>query len=164
MMKKKNFSMLMAALFASICLSVFPQRVLAENSAVWNMVTNTGQQISLKYVSYLLMADDNQSFTVVNTAGKTLDGVRTITFEKGVDTGVGSVGAQQLTLFPNPVTSTLTLTGIAAGQKVTIISMSGSKVITAITTDGQTSIDVSSLASGTYMLHAAGTTVKFIKK
>jgi hypothetical protein len=87
-MKAKSFSkrMLLAALLL-LGAAVVPQRAAAAGE-VWNLVTNTGQRLSMKYVSYLLMADDANTFSVVPTSGATIDGVRSITFEKGVDTSV----------------------------------------------------------------------------
>jgi hypothetical protein len=66
------------------------QRAMAAGE-VWNLVTNTGQRLSMKSVSYLLMSDDANTFSVVPTKGATINGVRSITFEKGVDTGINTV-------------------------------------------------------------------------
>jgi hypothetical protein len=164
----KTFRLLKVALGAAVLLlgaMAVPQRAMAEGD-VWNLVTNTGQRLSMKYVSYLLMSDDANTFSVVPTSGATINGVRSITFEKGVDTSVGSVqtGAATVGLYPNPVTSSLTLTGVAQGSTIQVLSLTGVTLRTAVAAEGQTVMDVRQLPAGTYLLRAGGATVKFIKK
>ena len=141
------------------------QRAMAAGE-VWNLVTNTGQRLSMKSVSYLLMSDDANTFSVVPTKGATINGVRSITFEKGVDTGINTVrnSATDVSLYPNPVSTSLTLTGVAAGSNIQVLSLSGVILLTAVSAEGQTVINVQQLPTGIYLLRAGGTTVKFIKK
>ncbi len=62
------------------------------------------------------------------------------------------------------VENELVLTGVEAGKRLTILSVTGISVYSGITESGDTRIDISGLASGVYLLNVDGMVVKFIKK
>ena len=58
----------------------------------------------------------------------------------------------------------LVLTGVEAGKRLSILSVSGISVYSCHTESNETRIDISNLASGVYLLNVDGKVVKFIKK
>jgi YD repeat-containing protein len=85
----------------------------------------------------------------------------------------GATGNEQVTLtevsvYPNPVTDVLTVSGVQAGATLTVTSLSGSTVVRKTLADTQTTLSVSSLPSGIYFVtvrSGKGTaTFKIIKK
>lgn len=88
--------------------------------------------------------------------------------ENGTTTGVSSVPATALSLFPSPAHNTLHITGPRdlAGSRITILDATGKTV--ALVPAVQGAIDVESLMPGLYMLRIEGpsgtATGKFIKE
>ncbi|MBR2260765.1 MAG: T9SS type A sorting domain-containing protein [Paludibacteraceae bacterium] len=72
----------------------------------------------------------------------------------------------QETLFVinSSVNNQLSLTGIDAGKKLSILSVTGITVYSGETQSGETSIDLSNLTSGLYLLNVEGLVVKFFKR
>lgn len=58
----------------------------------------------------------------------------------------------------------LVLTGVEAGKRLSILSVSGISVYSCHTESNETRIDISNLSSGVYLLNVDGKVVKFIKK
>lgn len=58
----------------------------------------------------------------------------------------------------------LVLTGVEAGKRLSILSVSGISVYSCHTESNETRIDISGFASGVYLLNVDGKVVKFIKK
>jgi hypothetical protein len=148
-----------------LCATFNVQQSRAEGIAVWQLQTNTGKQIPLSEVKYLLSSDDDRTFSVVGTSSN-IDSVTSISFVKSADTGIGNIHPNKggISIYPSPVTSSLTVSGIRSGQTICITSLSGVTLHRQVSTDGSTILDLSSLPKGAYLLSTAGTTVKFIKK
>jgi YD repeat-containing protein len=89
-------------------------------------------------------------------------------FYYGGSTGNGQVTLAGVSVYPNPATDVLTVSGIQAGATLTITGLSGSAVLRKTLTDTQTTLSVSSLPSGLYFVtvrSGKGTaTFKIIKK
>lgn len=62
------------------------------------------------------------------------------------------------------VNNQLVLTGVEAGKRLSVLSVSGISVYSCHTESNETRIDISSFASGVYLLNVDGKVVKFIKK
>lgn len=58
----------------------------------------------------------------------------------------------------------LVVTGVKAGKMLSILSVTGISVYSCMTESNETRINISSLASGIYLLNIDGKVVKFIKK
>jgi len=58
---------------------------------------------------------------------------------------------QQVTVFPNPATNQITVKG-TAGSIITVSTLSGSVIYKQVMADESKNIDVSSWASGTYLV------------
>ena len=59
---------------------------------------------------------------------------------------------------------TLSLQGLRSEATLKVLSMDGVTLIDTVVTPANNCVDVSSLATGVYLLHVNGTMVKFIKK
>ena len=66
-------------------------------------------------------------------------------------------------IYPNPATESITLSGIEPGTEVNIYDMTGRRVMNFKASEG-TTIDISHLASGTYMVATPTGNTKFVKK
>ena len=75
---------------------------------------------------------------------------------------VNEVENQQLSIYPNPAKDILIINNIYDNQEVTIYSIDG-KVIKRINVSGETSINISDLHSGMYIVSAGNMFSKFIK-
>ena len=95
-------------------------------------------------------------------------------------TGIGMVDASQVRLYPNPASSTVTLTGVEPGAQVFLMDLSGrtiahhsslithrSSLIThhsSLITDHSITIDVSGLTSGAYFVRIVGAHTTAVRK
>ena len=70
----------------------------------------------------------------------------------------------KLAVWPSPATVTLNVAGTEAGDRISIFGIDGECKIQTKGESERTVINVSSLASGVYVLVAGETSVKFIKK
>ncbi len=138
----------------------------ANAEATWHLETDTQASIPMQDVEFLLAADDDTHFSVVAKNDVVYGNVTKATFTKK-DTdpgGVQQVGRNQLVVFPTQVHSSLSISGLHESSTIKISSINGQVVITAHASEGETTIDVSKLAPGYYLLSAGKSTVKFIKR
>ena len=83
------------------------------------------------------------------------------------ETGIEDVDNARISLYPNPASSTVTLTGIEGAAKVTVVDMNGREVYTQSLSHSATqslTIDVSQLAQGAYFVRITGERVNAIRK
>ncbi len=159
-MKKRSKLMLML-LFSATSLPL-----TANAEASWYLETDTQASVAMQDVEFLLAADDDTHFSVVAKNDVVYDNVTKATFTKK-DTdpgGVQQVGRNQLSVLSTQVQSTLSISGLHEGSTIKISSINGQVVITAHASERETTIDVSKLAPGYYLLSAGKSTVKFIKR
>ncbi len=102
-----------------------------------------------------------------NATGQYLAPVKTVTFTRESCSFVNKKGilntkdlSSAISIYPNPVTNIITVKGIDAKTVSKIIDLTGKTVKE---TKG-TTIDVSDIKAGVYMLKAAGKQVTFVKK
>jgi hypothetical protein len=92
----------------------------------------------------------------------------TVFYYAGGGTGNEQATLTEVSVYPNPVTDVLTISGVQAGATLTITSLSGSTVVRKTLADTETTLSVSSLPSGLYFVtvrSGKGTaTFKIIKK
>ena len=132
---------------------------------IWHIATDANEYIPLSEVSYLLFADKNEYFSIVKTNSEIITDVRTVCF-RNIPLAVEDVKSERvsISILPNPVTSTLSLQGLRSEATLKVLSMDGVTLIDTVVTPANNCVDVSSLATGVYLLHVNGTMVKFIKK
>ena len=83
------------------------------------------------------------------------------------ETGIEDVDNARISLYPNPASSTVTLTGIEGAAKVTVVDMNGREVYTQSLSHSATqslTIDVSQLTQGAYFVRITGERVNAIRK
>jgi chitodextrinase len=78
--------------------------------------------------------------------------------------GIDDVDSESISLYPNPASSTVTLTGVENGATVTVIDMNGRELYKLQTTNSQLTIDVSQLSQGAYFVRITGERVNAIRK
>ena len=86
----------------------------------------------------------------------------TANFEEIV--GIDDVDANTLGLYPNPATTTVTLTGLEPGAQVTIVDLNGREISKFKIQNSEFEIDVTSLASGAYFVRITGQRQNAIRK
>ena len=102
----------------------------------------------------------------VCAAGVTSDWSDVVTFETQ-DVAIDDVDNASISLYPNPASSTVTLTGIEGDATVTVVDMNGREVYTQALkqSSNQTiTIDVTGYAQGAYFVRITGDRVNAIRK
>lgn len=84
------------------------------------------------------------------------------TIELPIPTNVNEGARADVKVYPNPATNDVTLEN-APGGEVTVTSMSGAILIRKMTNTGSTTIDVSKLPAGVYMVRTATSVSRFVK-
>ena len=78
--------------------------------------------------------------------------------------GIDDIATAAIALYPNPASTTVTLTGIDGGAKVTVVDMNG-RVVGEYTAKGKTlTIDLAGYAQGAYFVRITGEQVNAIRK
>jgi len=78
--------------------------------------------------------------------------------------GIDDVDNANISLYPNPASSTVTLAGIEGQATVTVVDMNGRQVYTGNTANGSLTIDVNGMAQGAYFVRITGERVNAIRK
>jgi len=71
---------------------------------------------------------------------------------------------QWVEVYPNPVATSLTVTGLTAGATVKVVDLTGRVVATALSHGATANVDVTRLPAGIYLLKAEGRVAKFVKR
>jgi len=80
------------------------------------------------------------------------------------EVGIDDVDNNAISLYPNPASSTVTLTGIEGEATVTVVDMNGRQVYSGNADNGSLTIDVTSMAQGAYFVRITGERVNAIRK
>lgn len=102
--------------------------------------------------------DSNRIYTFTLTSDVNL----TAHFERITD--IEEVNGANIALFPNPASSTVTLSGIEGTARVTVIDMNGRVSSEWTACDGSLTIDVSKISQGAYFVRIVGEQVNAIRK
>ena len=86
------------------------------------------------------------------------------TFHTQEGTGIDDVNSANISLYPNPASSTVTLMGIEGMATVTVVDMNGRESGKWTVTDGTLTIDVTGMAQGAYFVRIVGEQVNAIRK
>ena len=103
----------------------------------------------------------------VRTITVTANATYTATFAANGTQGIEDVEGAAISLYPNPASSTVTLSGIEGAAKVTVVDMNGREVYTQSLSHSATqslTIDVSQLTQGAYFVRITGERVNAIRK
>ena len=99
----------------------------------------------------------------VCAAGVTSDWSDVVTFETQ-DVAIDDVDNASISLYPNPASSTVTLTGIEGDATVTVVDMNGRESGKWKVESGKLTIDVTGYAQGAYFVRITGDRVNAIRK
>ena len=131
----------------------------------WAMTTQDGQSVFMNQVGYILYTDGSSTMSIVKSDNSVIEDVTKVNFAKVDGTGIAQTVADKgIVVLSRVVDNSLTVTGCPEGQPVCVISASGAVEVKTLSSGDHTTIDVSRLASGVYMLRVGKNTVKFIKK
>lgn len=155
-MLKKTLIALLLALGASTIVSA------ETNTTI--MVTDSGTEIALDDVDFLLGSDTDDTFSIILRKSNTIiDNVNSVSFKKA--SGIFETNYNNK---PEVVacraSKTIYISNLAANTTLTITSLSG-VTINSFTSDGtDMQISVSDLPCGCYILNTGTSSVKFIKQ
>ena len=152
----------MKKLFLTVLMSLMACTAFSQDVA-FNIVKNDGTT-----AQYVMSSDakiyysDTQLFLDSNgeTVSYNLSDLRKAYFSAPQNTE--ETNNQQLAIYPNPAKDVLNINNLADNQEVTIYSISGS-VMKKVIASGDTSIDISELRPGMYVVNAGNLFSKFIK-
>lgn len=136
---------------------------------VW-LITNTGKHFLVKDVNMLASIDSQGVYEVVTTNGNET-GVTSVSFFRGPEaempTGIQTVkemrNVEALQLI-TPVSSQLSLSGCGDSDVATVYALDGKEMAEAPVANGSTTVVVSQLKSGVYIVKVGNKALKFIKK
>lgn len=103
---------------------------------------------------------DDNPYVFTLTSDRTLSAI----FRVSTD-GIDDVENSRIALYPNPATTTVTLTGLTEGSTVTVLDLNGRTVESqrAVSADGKMTIDLNGFAKGAYfvrIVNAGSTAVR----
>lgn len=136
---------------------------------VW-LITNTGKHFLVKDVNMLASIDSQGVYEVMTTNGNET-GVTSVSFFRGPEaempTGIQTVkemrNVEALQLI-TPVSSQLSLSGCGDSDVATVYALDGKEMAEAPVANGSTTVVVSHLKSGVYIVKVGNKALKFIKK
>ena len=146
-----------------------PSSTIDVSKPVW-LITNTGKHFLVKDVSMLASIDSQGVYEVV-TANGNETGVTSVSFFRGPEsempTGIQTVkemrNVEALQLI-TPVSSQLSLSGCGEANAATVYGLDGKEVAEAPVSNGSTTVVVSHLKSGVYIVKVGNKALKFMKK
>ena len=146
------------------------------NDPAMGTATGSGRYAENSQVE--IRATSNTGYHFVKWQDNVTDSVRTITvtanatytatFAANGTQGIEDVEGAAISLYPNPASSTVTLSGIEGAAKVTVVDMNGREVYKTQTLGNSATqsltIDVSGMAQGAYFVRITGERVNAIRK
>ncbi|MDR1973736.1 MAG: T9SS type A sorting domain-containing protein [Bacteroidales bacterium] len=144
-----------------------------ENDATYLKIGEMGcNDTTFENPSIVYTSDREKDLYIVGTAayyyplGYGDDGDYTFVIDTTIPLSISNLAKREtLRIAPNPVQDKLNIAGLSGNENISVLDISGRMVMSC---KGTTTIDVSSLKSGIYVLRASGvsgvSTAKFIKK
>ncbi len=148
------------------------QYTLTVTSANPDMGTVTGSGTYDEGTEVQLRASSNPGYHFVSWNDQVTDSVRTVTVTGDAtytasfapNVGIDDIDLSTIELYPNPASSTVTLTGLPATAKVTLVDMNGRKNREWTVKEGKETFDVSTLAPGAYFLRIVTDRTSAVRK
>lgn len=130
----------------------------------WYLITDKNERFKMNTVGMLIATDDSPYFSVLDLNGNVLaEDVLRVHFLKTDPSSVEDILVEKpQNMLKRYVNNQLTLIG--ASGMVTVYSLSGMEVASALANGQETIIDLSTLPSGTYILKCGNQSFKFMKK
>ena len=153
--------------------NVYYTVTVSSNNPAWGSVSGGGEYLEGSTVTITATANDGYRFVEWND-GNT-DNPRTFTVTEDVEyiatfeadaQGIDDVESGMLTLFPNPASTSVTLTvsGFDGEAMVEVVDMNGRTVSKLTTVNSELNIDVSTLAQGAYFVRVTGERQTAVRK
>lgn len=139
---------------------------VADEGKTWTLVEQpTGQSVAVSNVAFLLVADDADAFSVVCKDGTVDADVTSVSFSQtDASAIVATKTSGQTPTLIGSVENSLRLSNCRAGASITIYSANGQQLQQLQSNGGTTTVNVSTLPHGVYLLTVDKTTIKFMKK
>lgn len=138
---------------------------VTEKDSLWFLVTNNFTAFPMSQVGMLVAIDESKKFSVLDINGDILaDDVLEVKFIQGEDavTGIAYMEEKDSNILKDFVNNHLTLFG--AKGMVELHTISGMKVKSIHSTGEETTVDVSDLQAGVYVVKCGKQSFKFHKK
>jgi hypothetical protein len=131
----------------------------------WKLITLTADGTETTYalpnVQNIVFKDN--SMTVNLKSGDSAAEITCIRFDQSQ--GIKTLQLESsILVFPNPVQTNLTVTGVDKDVKINLLSLKGTLLQSIPAQDKSTNINVSSLSPGLYLLQIGEQVIKFIKQ
>lgn len=141
------------------------------NASQWELgVTRAGANentVTANTNPYTLNGLEANTTYTVRVRAICTDGVSnwstTVTFTTN-NVGIADINASTISLYPNPASATVTLTGIEGATKVTLVDLNGRTAGEWTVKNGELTIDVTDLAQGAYFVRIVGEQMNAIRK
>ena len=128
-------------------------------------LTADGAKASYALMNVQEIVFENNTMTVNLKSGTDVTGVTRVSFSQDGGVGIENPEAEpSVFVFPNPVQTYLTVSGVAKDVKINLLNLSGVLLQSIFAQDNATNIDVSALSQGVYLLRIGDKAVKFIKQ
>ncbi|MDR1761063.1 MAG: T9SS type A sorting domain-containing protein [Bacteroidales bacterium] len=131
------------------------------------VVSADGSETAYELTAMQKIVFENNAMTVNMKSTNPVTGATVIHFKEGSVppiTGIETAPKPALLVFPNPVKSNLSISGVAARQTMNVYNSNGTLVQSVQTYEGETTVNVTDLQQGIYFLHVGKQVVKFIKQ
>ncbi|MBQ6225646.1 MAG: T9SS type A sorting domain-containing protein [Bacteroidaceae bacterium] len=138
---------------------------MSERDSLWFLVTNDCIAIPMSQVGMLVAIDESKEFSVLDLNGNVLaESVLKVYFVQGEDavTGIADIEEKGNDILKDLVNNRLTLVG--AKGLVELYTVSGAKVKSVRSAKEDTTVDVSDLPAGVYVVRCGKQSFKFNKK
>lgn len=143
---------------------------LSSNNPSWGAVTGAGNYEAGSSVE--IKAISNAGYHFVNWSDDNTDSIRTIVVNSDMNltanfaqnVGIDDVNTANITLYPNPASGTVTLTGIEGMATVTVVDMNGRESGKWKVESGKLTIDLTGYAQGAYFIRIVGEQMNAIRK
>ncbi len=139
-----------------------PARTTADDAAFYPLYDAS----DAKYATF--MAANSQIAKNKNWQVRYSDGSADIPATTGTyvcpTAGIAEVASVPLSVYPNPATDILTVETEATGAVITLADLTGRTVMTATATAGKTTLNISELSAGTYIVRVGDRVGKVVKR
>jgi hypothetical protein len=135
----------------------------------WQNLSNAGQYSGVTndtlFVSNLALSNNNQLFRCILTSGTCTDTSATATLSVTATNGVYQLQSESINIYPNPASNQINIVSNASRYPVgyKILNEVGQTILIGELKSNNTSLDISNLATGNYMLVVGTKHLSFVK-